>query len=637
MKKRYDKDYQHLIEKLNDLFMMDKDEGEEKAALEPLKGIFVEKQKQIENMPLDELRKIKTKVRVGVTDIDYLDEKEKFLLTDIVKNGKLSYKEAVWRMVGDINGRKIMDNYEKFMRNNEMFRTVYLYKGLEEPVKVIYENREKTFPIHDIRNLNYAKQNFLLKNILAAEARREYNVESDVPLRLQGFLTGSGEMLVVISLYANLPCPMGMREILNQIFEGMRSDNSNVPGADEKTLRQMNEQLRQKSLEYWKTLLTPLGKSLTIPGESKGGIDQIAQQKLVLYQEIGEDLTTLMTEYCKKNKITVKALILYAWADLLGRYHNEANPIVALVHKEERMNVIPVRISRSKNNSEEMRKMDVQIAESVKKCACAIADVESAVGMQYDKYFRMVHYFEEFEELDELGKGNDEVRDINDIKPDDTNINLFIHYQMLDKNMIMTYTSKGGIFELMLDNLHDIFMDELSNLLLPDSGKFDKKTFIKVDDSDQEKLRKIRIAQIALYLKNAGIFDSITVDEIMKLAEYCKLKAYLSGDMVVTEKSRMSKLYIIGEGKIEESRMAADGMVKSLRIAREGSIFGVESLFPGGEAHTTYTVVSPQVKIVEIDSAILTEALRRKPEGWIALLEKEHDQKCRLQRLWTMV
>lgn len=635
MKKRYDKDYQHLIEKLNDLFTMDKNEGEDNA--EPLKGIIVEKHKQIENMPLEELKKIKTKVRMGVTDIDYLDEKEKFRLTDIIKNRKLNYKQAVWRMVGDIDGKKIMENYEKFMRNNEMFRTVYLYKGLEEPVKVIYENREKTFPIHDIRNLNYAKQNFLIKNILAAEARREYNVESDVPLRLQGFLIGPGEMLVVISIYANLPFPMGMREILHQIFEGMRSDNSNVPVADEKTLRQMNEQLRQKSLEYWKNLLTPLAKSLTIPGESKGSVDQLAQPKLVLYQEIGEDLTTLMTEFCKNNKITVKALILYAWADLLGRYHNEENPVVAVMQKEERMNVIPVRISRNKKNHERMKEIDAQITQSEKNSGCTISDIEEAVGICFDQYFRMVHHFEEFEELDDLEAGNGEIKDINGIQPEDTSINLFINYQMLDKNMILTYTSKGGIFELMLDNLHEIFMDELSTLLLPDSAKFDKKTFIKVDDSDEEKLRKIRIAQIALYLKNAGIFDSITVDEIMKLAEYCKLKAYLSGDMVVTEKSKMSKLYIIGEGKMEESRMAADGMVKSLRIAKEGSIFGVESLFPGGEAHTTYTVVSPQVKVVEIDNAILTEALRRKPEGWIALLEKEHDQKCRLQRLWTMV
>lgn len=139
MNKKYDKDYQHLIEKLNDLFLLEKGEPEDNA--EPLKGIIVEKRKLIENIPLEELKKIKSKVRMGVIGIDYLDEKEKFQLADIVKNRKLNYRQAVWRMVGEINAKKIMENYEKFMIKNEMFHTVYLYKGLQEPVKVIYENR----------------------------------------------------------------------------------------------------------------------------------------------------------------------------------------------------------------------------------------------------------------------------------------------------------------------------------------------------------------------------------------------------------------------------------------------------------------------------------------------------------------
>ena len=49
MNKKYDKDYQHLIEKLNDLFLLEKGESEDNA--EPLKGIIVEKRKLIENIP----------------------------------------------------------------------------------------------------------------------------------------------------------------------------------------------------------------------------------------------------------------------------------------------------------------------------------------------------------------------------------------------------------------------------------------------------------------------------------------------------------------------------------------------------------------------------------------------------------
>ena len=155
-------------------------------------------------------------------------------------------------------------------------------------------------------------------------------------------------------------------------------------------------------------------------------------------------------------------------------------------------------------------------------------------------------------------------------------------------------------------------------------------------DSDAEKLHKIRIAQIALYLKESGLFDALEVEEIMKLAEYCKLSSYLSNDEVVSEKDQIAKLYIVGDGKLEESRTAPDGMVKSLRIVKKGSVFGIESLYPEGKASTTYTVVTSQAKIVEISASVLKEVFRGKPDGWIALLQKETDQKLRLQRLWMM-
>lgn len=104
----------------------------------------------------------------------------------------------------------------------------------------------------------------------------------------------------------------------------------------------------------------------------------------------------------------------------------------------------------------------------------------------------------------------------------------------------------------------------------------------------------------------------------------------------VIEFSELDDIETMGDGKVEESITAVDGMVKSLRIIKKGCVFGCEGLLAGGEARTTYTVISPQVKIVEIDKDILAEVFRRKPEGWLALLEREMDQKYRLQRLWTM-
>lgn len=242
----------------------------------------------------------------------------------------------------------------------------------------------------------------------------------------------------------------------------------------------------------------------------------------------------------------------------------------------------------------------------------------------------------EFRELDDMVAGKESMRAIESINADDIEINLLASYHMFDRNISINYFARSGIMEIALDNLHTLFVDELSVILSFKKTEFDKNSFIKVSDSDEEKLHKLRIAQIALYLKESGLFESLNVDEIMNLAEYCELRAYLSNDAVMSEKDRISNLYIVGDGKLEESRTAADGMVKSLRIIKKGSVFGIESLYAAGEAATTYTVVTSQAKIVEINVSVLKEVFRRKPEGWIALMERETNQKLRLQRLWMM-
>lgn len=263
MAKRYDADYKELISQLNDAFS----KKNSSVRLEMFDNLLSEKKKCIEDMPSEELRKIKSKIHSGVTDIAYLTEQEKVMLNDIAGCRSLNYRQVVWSMIGTIRMNQIMEDYTKFMENNEIFRTVYLYKGLEKPVRVVYENRENVFPIHDLTSVDYEKQNFLIKNVLAAEARREYHLETDSPFRMHGYLTSSNELLVIVSIYPYLQYSTGIREMMYRIFDGLRPKSDYVHTVDEKTIRQMNETLRQKSIQYWKNLLLPLGKSLTIPGE----------------------------------------------------------------------------------------------------------------------------------------------------------------------------------------------------------------------------------------------------------------------------------------------------------------------------------------------------------------------------------
>lgn len=636
MAEKYDEEYWYFITKLKDSFSQNRnDRTVNLTAFDKLKP---EKRKLIEDMPLEELKKIAAKVSADVVDIDYLTQDERLLLGEIREGRKLKYKQVVCRLTGKIQMKQIMDGYAKMMQEQQLFRTAYLHKGLENPVKVVYANADRVFPIHDLRNLNRDKQVFVMKNVLASQARHDFNIEIDPVLRIQGYLTGQREILVMISIYPCLTYSVGIRGMLYRIFGGMDAENATMPGVDEESLRQMNEELAEKSIAYWKDLLLPLPESMAIPGEERqtGALSKSYREKTCLYKELNEELVKCLTAFCEKNAVSLKAVFLYAWAELLGKSHDEEQPVLLVTQNGERMNLFPIKVARGEGAHERLKVIDRQLEQSLKFSSCTIHDIESAAGISFPEYFRMVHNFMEFKELDDIESGRSNVRAIGGMNADDIAVNLCVNYHLFEHNIGINYIAKEGFIEIIFDHLHDLFVDELSTILSIDQIRFDKKSFIKVDDTDEEKLEKIKLAQAGLYLKASGIFEGLTVEEIMILAKYCRLSSYLSGDVVLQEKSRNSQIYIVGEGNLEESRTTGDGMVKSLRIIKEGSVFGIESLFPEGKAPTSYTAVSSQVKIVEINKDVLSEVFRRKPEGWLALLQKENDQKCKLQRLWTM-
>lgn len=637
MEKRYDNDYQRIINRLN--YEFQKNKSGKESTENTLEDIIPDKEKLIEKLPRPELIKIRRKLRSGVEDIDLLTQDEKNLFKEISENKSHSYNTVVLKLTGEIDTKKIMKSYSDFINRNKVFRTVYFHKGMQEPLKVIYENSNAAFPICDIRKYDNEKQKALIVNVLAAMSRCEYDMETDSPFKICGYIIRPYELIVVTSIYPYIHYHIEFVEMIKEIFIGLKSEYKNIKMVKEDTLHKMNEQLYEKGVNYWKELLSSNSKHLLLPGERSGEetIGSNHYGKVVTFKEVGEELTGDIISFCRKNDISVKSLFMYAWGDILGRYNNEKEPVIAITKSSSGMNIIPVKIIRENDKNSGFKGIDSQLEQSAKYCECAVSDVEQETGIEFDKYFSMVQNFTGF--IEPGNKDEDEVyfKTINFTQPDDTKINLFVNYQLLENGILITYTSKKGIYEFMLDKLNELLLDEIVMLMSDEKILPDKSIFIKADDTQEEKLHKINRARTALCLKNSGIFDSITLEEIIKLAEYCSLRTYLSGDTVINENTRPDKIYIVDEGKLEESMIAADGMVKSIRIAKQGAVFGQESLFIGGETKTTYTVVSSKARIVEIDKDIFIEVLRRKPEGWIALLQKENDQKCRLQRLWAIV
>lgn len=636
MEERYDEEYWYLITKLKDSFTQNPNCHDVKRSV--FDRLSPDKQKLIEDLPLEDQRKLADRACRTIVDIDFLTETEVQLLDEIRNGRKQNYKQVICRLTGKIDWKRIRRGYAELLEAYPLLRTVFFYKGLQKPVKAVYENVEKGFPIHDMQKVDRRKLIFLMKNVLASEMRRKYNIESDPVLRIQGYLTGPNELLVVISFYPHICYPVGIRNVLYKIFGGMDAENAALPGVNEEEARQMNRLLAERCVAHFKEILLPLGKSMTIPGEKRqtDELDREFREPTTLYKEFSESLAECLKKYCEDAEVSLKSVLLYAWAELLGKLHEENCPTMLTAGAGEELKLFPIKAERKRDIKEALQYIDRQLETAAKYSNCTVEDIETAVGFSFSEYFRMVHNFMDFHELNDMKSGKNSVASLRGFSEEDIKINLCVDYYLFEDKIGMNYVAKKGYIEIILDNLHELFVDELSGILSLGNVKYDKKSFIRVDDTKEEKLQKIKTARTAYYLKASGIFETLTADEMIMLAKYCRLRTYLSGDEILTQGSRITSLFIVGEGKLEESMMAPDGMVKSLRIIGNGSIFGEECLFEGQIAPSAYTVISSQACIVEINKNVLSEVLTRQPEGLLALLQKENEQKCKLQRLWSM-
>ena len=96
----------------------------------------------------------------------------------------------------------------------------------------------------------------------------------------------------------------------------------------------MNEELRTKSIAYWKKILLPFGKRMLTPGEQRLIQNEgRPEEKTFLHKELPEKLVESLNGYCEQNQVSPKSLFLLAWGKLFGKYNDEKDPLLLVAKR----------------------------------------------------------------------------------------------------------------------------------------------------------------------------------------------------------------------------------------------------------------------------------------------------------------
>lgn len=84
------------------------------------------------------------------------------------------------------------------------------------------------------------------------------------------------------------------------------------------------------------------------------------------------------------------------------------------------------------------------------------------------------------------------------------------------------------------------------------------------------------------YLRRIFVFNSLTDDELSKVAGIVRMKRYNKNTVIFREGEEGEGLFFVKKGKIKLSKLSEEGKEKILHFCQEGDVFAEILLFDGG-------------------------------------------------------
>ena len=538
-------------------------------------------------------------VRVEYTESLSVEEVKCLFRKVTLENVK--YNQYVYTYSSEKEIRFMQERIRKIYEQDPIFRTLYLEKEYGEPRKEIIRIDQIETPIKDISNKTLEEQTEMLKGILAAEARRNYNCEKNFIFDCYIYKLSQSHYVVIVSICTHPMIPYGKIELLRKIWN---TTDMIQPIAEQKETRGKTGWVQAKN--HWIELLKPLPSYTEIPGMTVVGqakneslLERIDQQNscaLLVGKEIKETLENISERYI----IDIRTLLLCAWGLLLCEYHAKKRVIFGMCNNHGKLDLVPIDFKNTGGIRNILTHVNKQITELPMYDLFTGKELEETLQYSSESYLDVQHNFLSMSQLDAFLQQDaisDYILDFDNRQKQEAK--LIINYHLFSEELVINYIydcrciQTGGIEEL-----HNTWINVLKTLL-----KAIQNTEKKVDTtykfSFTQKENKITYeeimkAQKALYIKQTGYFEGFDLNELMDMADASILRSYPLDDVVLREKELPGGLYIIGDGKVEISKHGVDGYERTIQILKQGNIFGLESVLAEELKRQDFTIYGVQ-------------------------------------------
>ncbi|MGG2065340.1 non-ribosomal peptide synthase/polyketide synthase [Bacillus sp. S14(2024)] len=234
--------------------------------------------------------------------------------------------------------------WKSVIQRHEIFRTVFVWDEIEEPLQVVYENIPFKVNKEDWRTMTTEEIEEERKVFLALDRKQAFLFEEAPLMRVTVIQEGEEEYRVVWThhhiLLDGWSLPLVFNELLTFYQKRMNGEAVNLPKSSpyKKYIQWLREQDKEQAEQFWREKLkgftAPTLLGLESKEEEKGYSEKVTH--------LSEEQTQALQGWAKRNKLTLSTVIQGAWAYLMSRYSGENDIVFGVTSSGRSTEIIDV-------------------------------------------------------------------------------------------------------------------------------------------------------------------------------------------------------------------------------------------------------------------------------------------------------
>jgi len=288
-------------------------------------------------LTIDTLDRLKDEIG-GIQNVYKLSPMQEvmFFHSLLHKESHAFVEQIVFSIKGEIDSIILERSFNILIKQYDIFRTVFIAEGLDEPLQIVLNQRSYEMPFKDL-SINDQQQ--YLEAFIKEDRSRGFNLSKDLLMRIFLFKTGEDSYTLVWTSHHILMDGWCMGIVFKEwvrIYEYLKKGESpplEPPPQYGSYIKWLQQQDKYRGLDYWKKYLEGYEQTAVIPTfeKPKHGVTNGIYQPEDYGFTLDNHLSNRLREIAKKLRVTVNTLFQTIWGILLQRYNNTDDVVFGAV------------------------------------------------------------------------------------------------------------------------------------------------------------------------------------------------------------------------------------------------------------------------------------------------------------------